>query len=120
MRFNLKNLEKYQAIPTRFLEERTMSLKAKGLLTHIYSLPHTWDYTMNGLATITGTGIKQIRSTIEELEVFGYLKRNQTRDELGKIDYEYVVYVNPLPLSKRKSLSIKKTLQMEEWREKIQ
>ncbi len=119
MRFNLKNLEHYQAIPTRFLEEKNMTLKAKGLLTHIYSLPPTWDYTMQGLATITGTGIKQIRSTIEELECFGYLKRNQTRDECGKIDYEYIVYVNPLPLSKRKALSVKKTLEMEEWRKKM-
>ena len=108
MRFNLKNLERYQAIPTVFLEEKTMSLKAKGLLTHIYALPNSWDYTMQGLCKITGTGIKQIRSTIEELEIFGYIKREMIRAENGKIDYEYIVYVKPLTFSKRKPLSVKK------------
>lgn len=107
MRFNLEKIEKYQAIPTKFLEEKTMTLKAKGLLVHIYSLPNKWDYTMAGLSKITGTGIKQIRSTIEELELFGYLLRKQTRDKNGKLDYEYIVYVNPLPLNKRKCLSLK-------------
>ena len=120
MRFNLKNLERYQAIPTVFLEEKTMSLKAKGLLTHIYALPNTWDYTMQGLAKITGTGIKQIRSTIEELEMFGYLKREIMRTEDGKIDYEYIVYVKPLAFTKRKPLSMKKNFQMQEWRKKMQ
>lgn len=119
MRFNLKNLEKYQAIPTRFLEEKTMSLRAKGLLTHIYSLPNFWDYTMQGLCKITGTGIKQMRSTIEELELFGYLKREMIRAESGKIDYEYIVYVNPIPFSKRKPLSFKKTNEMEKWRKTV-
>ena len=113
MRFNLKNLKRYQAIPTVFLEEKTMSLKAKGLLTHIYALPNSWNYTMQGLCKITGTGIKQIRSTIEELEIFGYIKREMIRAENGKIDYEYIVYVKPLTFSKRKPLSVKKILEME-------
>ena len=119
MRFNLEKLEKYQSIPVKFLAETKMTLRAKGLLTHIYSLPNQWDYSMQGLCKITGAGIKQIRSTIEELELFGYLKRNQTRDENGKIDYEYIVMANPLPLNKRKCLSVKQTIKMEEWQQNL-
>lgn len=119
MKFNLKNLGNYQAIPTTFLKEKSMTLKAKGLLTHIYSLPNDWDYTIAGLCKITGTGIKQIRSTIEELELFGYLKRKMQRKANGQIDYEYIVYINPLKVSKRKSLSVNKQIEMEEWRKKM-
>ena len=119
MKFDLSKLQKYQAIPTRFLEETKMSLKAKGLLCHIYSLPNNWDYTMNGLAKITGTGIKQLRSTIEELEIFGYIVRKQTRELDGKINYDYIVNVNPLPFEKRQCLSVKSTIKMEEWRKKL-
>lgn len=110
MKFDLTEIKKFSAIPTRFLEEKTMTLKAKGLLCHIYTLPNDWNYNMNGLCSITGTKITQLRTAIEELELFGYLKREQIRNEKGKIEYIYKVMIEPIPFSKRKCLSVKKLI----------
>lgn len=92
MKFIIEKLDGYQIMPTAHLQDKNLSLKAKGLLSIMYSLPNDWDYSMNGLTIITNTGITQIRSAIAELELKGYLKREQTRNEKGEWEYLYHVY----------------------------
>lgn len=78
------------------LKDRKLSLKAKGLLSVILSLPPEWDYTVKGLAKIVADGVDSVRTAVKELESFGYITRRQTRDELGKMSQnEYHVYENP-------------------------
>ena len=91
MRFKIEKLNGYQILPTEFLKDKKLGLKTKGLLTIMYSLPNDWDYTMQGLCTVTGEGITAIRNCVTELELNGYLTRKQTRNEKGKFEYIYIV-----------------------------
>lgn len=77
-------------------KEKNMSLKAKGLLSLMLSLPDDWDYSVEGLKKLSKDGKESISSALEELEVFGYLKRQQKVDEKGKFcGYEYHIYETP-------------------------
>ena len=74
----------------------SLSLKAKGLLCVILSLPEDWDYTVGGLATICGTGRDAIRSGLQELEAAGYLTREQAHGQGGKFGGNvYVIHDTP-------------------------
>ena len=78
------------------LDDRSISLKAIGLLSKMLRLPPDWDYTITGLAEICLEGKGAIRSAIEELEAAGYIERRQTRSEDGSFsDNEYIVYEYP-------------------------
>jgi len=78
------------------LKDKSLTLKAKGLLSVILSLPEEWNYTTRGLATICKEGVDCIGATLRELEAAGYIERNRLRDELGRItDTEYVIYEFP-------------------------
>lgn len=79
------------------LKDTGLSLKAKGLLTIMLSLPETWNYTTRGLAAICKEGVDAISSAIRELEQAGYVVRRQLRDSRGRItDTEYVIYERPI------------------------
>ena len=70
--------------------DMSLSLKAKGLLSLMLSLPENWDYTMKGLARICKDGIDSISGGIRELEAHGYLIRARVRGangQLGSIEY---------------------------------
>ena len=74
----------------------SLSLKAKGLLCVILSLPEDWDYSVGGLATICGTGRDAIRSGLQELEQAGYLTREQAHGQGGKFGGNvYVIHDTP-------------------------
>jgi hypothetical protein len=74
-----------------------LSLKAKGLLSIMLSLPDTWNYTTRGLAAICKEGVDAIRSGIQELEKAGYIIRRRLRGPDGRItDTEYVIYEQPI------------------------
>lgn len=92
MKFNIEKLENYTIMPTSHLQDKNLSLKAKGLLSTFYYLPNNWNYNLNGLCKYTNTGITAIRNILAELEIKGYLKREQVRDECGKYDYIYHIY----------------------------
>lgn len=92
MKFIIETLDGYQIMPTEHLRNKELSLKAKGLLSVMYSLPNDWDYSMNGLCKITNTGITAIRNIIEELELKGYLLRKQTKNEKGQFEYAYYIF----------------------------
>ena len=74
------------------LRDREMSLKGKGLLSLMLSLPENWDYTLKGLATICKDGIDSVRKGVSELEQHGYLTRRRIRGangQLGDIEYDF-------------------------------
>jgi hypothetical protein len=76
----------------KFLRNREMSLKAKGLLALCLSLPEDWDYSINGLVSITKESVTAVRNAMKELEELGYMKINKLQNEKGHFHYEYVIY----------------------------
>ena len=80
------------------LRNGKLSLKAKGLLSMMLSLPEDWNYTTRGLAKICKEGVDAIGGALRELETAGYIVRHQLRDRQGRIsDTEYVIYEQPQP-----------------------
>lgn len=75
--------------------DKSLSLKAKGLLSQMLSLPENWDYTISGLASINKENKTAIQSALHELEKGGYLVRTRTQDESGRFDYIYDIYEKP-------------------------
>ena len=79
------------------LRNMEISLKAKGLLSVMLSLPDNWDYTIKGLSIINKEGLDSIRSTIHELELAGYVERKRTRDLRGRFHTsEYIIREKPV------------------------
>ena len=74
------------------LKNKDLSLKAKGLLSVILSLPDNWNYSMNGLVAISKESIDGIRTALQELEKYKYIVRNRVRDENGQLRTLYSVY----------------------------
>ena len=72
-----------------------MSLKAKGLLSFMLSLPLDWDYSLDGLEKICKEGKDSIRSALNELKLYGYLVIKKTQNEKGIFEYEYMIYEYP-------------------------
>ena len=78
------------------LRNANLSLKAKGLLSMMLSLPEDWNYTTRGLAKICKEGVDAIGAALRELEAAGYIVRHKLRDSQGRIsDTEYVIYEQP-------------------------
>lgn len=95
MKFDIEKIKSYTIMPNTHLQDRNLSLKAKGLLSVMYNLPNDWDYTLKGLCTITNTGITSIRNIITELEITGYITRIEYKDKKGKFNYNYIVRLTP-------------------------
>ena len=86
----------FTTISNYHLRDKSLSMKAKGLLTIMLSLPEEWDYTIAGLATLSADGRDSIATTIRELENRGYIKRQQSRGEKGTFaQNEYWIYEMP-------------------------
>ena len=85
-----------------------ISLKAKGLLSVMLSLPDNWDYTIRGLSIINKKGLDSIRSTIHELELAGYVERKRIRDNQGRFrTAEYIIREKPVsPVSGNPTLAV--------------
>jgi hypothetical protein len=76
--------------------EKGMSLKAKGLLSLMLSLPEEWDYSVRGLAALSKDGKDSVMNTLTELEKFGYLKRTKAFDDKGRFaGYDYDIFEKP-------------------------
>ena len=95
MTFRINKNRNYTVMSNYHLRDKNLSLKAKGLLSFMLSLPENWDYSMNGLVFICKENITSIRSTLSELEKYNYLKREQVRDKEGKFKYNYLIYEEP-------------------------
>ena len=94
--FRVEKTCDYTVMANHHLKNRSLTLKAKGLLSMILSLPDEWNYTTRGLAAICREGVDSIGGALRELEREGYIVRHQLRDEKGRItDTEYVIYEQP-------------------------
>lgn len=84
----------YTTISNFHLQDNELSLKAKGLLTLMFSLPDDWDYSVKGLERICLESKNTINNILKELEIHGYLVRRKIFNN-GKIsDWEYTIYEN--------------------------
>ena len=87
----------YTTMSNHHLRNEKLSLKAKGLLSLMLSLPETWDYTVKGLAHISKEGVDGITGTIKELEQAGYVERHRIRDSAGRLrTTEYIIREFPV------------------------
>ena len=94
--FRIEKTRDYTVMSNHHLRNVGLSLKSKGLLSMMLSLPEDWNYTTRGLAKICKEGTDSIGSALKELERAGYIVRNRLRDSKGKIvDVEYVIYETP-------------------------
>lgn len=94
--FRINKTCDYTVMSNHHLRNTALSLKAKGLLSLMLSLPDNWDYTTKGLAAICKDGIDSICSTVNELERHGYIIRERTRNEKGQLkEIEYTILEQP-------------------------
>lgn len=94
--FRIEKTRDYTVMSNHHLKDRALTLKSKGLLSMMLSLPDDWNYTTRGLAAICREGVDSIGTALKELERAGYIVRNQLRDGKGKIvDVEYIIYETP-------------------------
>ena len=94
--FRIEKNKNYTVMSNYHLRDKNLSLKAKGLLSQMLSLPEDWDYTLRGLAAINKESVDAIRTAVLELEQAGYISRRQTRDSRGRMSAsEYTIYETP-------------------------
>ena len=94
--FRVERTNNYTVMSNYHLRDKTISFKAKGLLSMMLSLPENWDYTLAGLARISLEGKDAIRAAVVELEKAGYVQRHQTTDKAGKFgSNEYIIREYP-------------------------
>ena len=94
--FRVEKNKGYTVMSNHHLRNHALSLKAKGLLSQMLSLPEDWDYTLQGLAQINKESIDAIREAVRELERDGYIKRSRERDERGCLrGTVYTIYEQP-------------------------
>ena len=92
----------YTVMSNHHLQDGNLSLKAKGLLSMMLSLPEDWVYSVEGLVSLCKEGRDAVRSALAELEDAGYMVRGRARDEHGKLrEAEYVIYEAPQTASER-------------------
>lgn len=95
--FRIEKTKDYTVMSNYHLRDSSLSLKAKGLLSQMLSLPDGWDYTLAGLAGINKESKDAIRSAVNELEAAGYIIRRQTSDANGKFaGNEYIIHEQPV------------------------
>lgn len=96
--FRIEKTRDYTVMSNHHLRDMSLSLKAKGLLSLMLSLPENWDYTMKGLSRICKDGIDSISGGIRELEEHGYLIRERVRGANGQLgSIEYTILEQPKP-----------------------
>ena len=94
--FRIDKTKDYTVMANHHLRNKALSLKAKGLLSLMLSLPDDWDYTTKGLAMICKDGVDSICSTVRELESAGYIQRRRIRDGHGRLaEIEYTILEHP-------------------------
>ena len=103
--FRVERTKGFTVMSNYHLNDKTISLKAKGLLSQMLSLPDSWDFTLRGPASINKENLDAIRTAVLELEKHGYITRRQLRNSSGKlVKIEYTIYEQPQqpsPLSPR-------------------
>ena len=94
--FRVERNTGYTVMSNHHLRNKELTLKAKGLLSQMLSLPEDWDYTLKGLSLINREQIDAIREAVRELERAGYIVRSRERDGKGRLrGADYVIYEQP-------------------------
>ena len=94
--YRVERTRDYTVMSNHHLKDPGLSLKAKGLLAIMLSLPDDWNYSTRGLAAICKEGVEAIGNTLKELERAGYVVRRQLRDGNGRVgNVEYTIYEKP-------------------------
>lgn len=93
--FRVNKVKNYTVMSNYHFKDKNLSLKAKGLLSQMLSLPDDWDYTVAGLCAINKESGGAMNSALKELENNGYLKRTKVQNEKGRFDYIYDIYEKP-------------------------
>ena len=102
--FRVEKTKDFTVMCNHHLRNTELSLKAKGLLSLMLSLPEDWDYTTKGLAHICKDGVDSISTALKELERHGYLTRQRLRYENGQLgDIEYTIHEKPVNAEKQAS-----------------
>ena len=95
--FRVNKNVNYTVMSNYHLQDRRLSLKAKGLLSYMLSLPDDWDYSLKGLTIGCKDGLDSVHTAVLELEEHGYVRRQKVRNAKGQIiDYDYQVYESPV------------------------
>ena len=101
--FRVEKTQNYTIMSNHHLRNNILTLKAKGLLSQMLSLPENWDYTLKGLSLINRESVEAIRTAVLELEKSGYIVRSQQRDSKGRVsNIEYIIYEQPQNSDTRK------------------
>lgn len=96
--FRIEKTRDYTVMSNHHLRNTELSLKAKGMLSLMLSLPDEWDYTTKGLARICKDGIDSICAGVRELEDAGYVVRERIRNDNGQLgSIEYTILEQPRP-----------------------
>ena len=113
--FRIDKTRDYTVMANFHLRDISLSLKAKGLLSLMLSLPENWDYTTKGLARICKDGVDSICATVKELEKAGYVQRRRLRDDLGRLaEVEYTILEKPvIPVPEEEPPKREKPVQVE-------
>lgn len=99
----------YTVMSNYHLKEKEMSLKAKGLLSQMLSLPEKWDYSIAGLVAINKENETSIKNTLKELQDFKYLKVTKLlpdKTKTGRIEYIYDIYEQPYEKQEVENLGV--------------
>ena len=91
----VNNTKGFTVMSNYHFQDKEISLKAKGLLGLMLSLPSNWDYSVNGLVAIVKENKAAVQTALKELEEHKYLKRTRVQDETGRFDYIYDIYEKP-------------------------
>ena len=102
MVFKIEKNKNYTVMSNYHLRDKNLSLKAKGLLSFMLSLPENWDYSLSGLIAVCKEQESSIKSTLRELKNNGYLVIEKVRGEKGYFEYNYLIYELPIELEKSK------------------
>jgi hypothetical protein len=94
--FRVEKTRDYTVMANHHLKNRALTLKAKGLMSLMLSLPEDWDYTLKGLSLISVESIDAIREAVKELERAGYILRSRERNSKGQLKgSDYIIYELP-------------------------
>ena len=93
--FKIEKTKDYTIMSNYHLRDKSLSYKAKGLLSFMLSLPEDWDYSLNGLVAISKESRDGIRSILKELQEQHYLEIEKYRNDKGLFEYNYLIYEIP-------------------------
>lgn len=102
--FNVHSTKDYAVVSTYHLQDKSLSLKAKGLLTILLTLPKDWEFSVENLSTLSNDGRTAVRTALQELEKHSYLVRKKAYLNNRISHMEYHIFETPIDVEGRKIL----------------